>query len=166
MDNKILAFLTQHRVCSLTTLLPDRSPHAAALHYSHISDPLTLYFSTENTSRKCLGLLKGEMVKGSVVVGFSEEEWITLQMDGEVRAISGQGELEKVHLVHYAKHPKSEKYKDEPETIFLAFMPTWWRYTDYNTDPMTILSLEDWSWLRVVDMSVGGVRVRNGTINM
>ena len=143
MNKKILEFLARHRVSSLTTMLPDGTPHAAALHYSHQDAPLELYFSTENTSRKCKGLLKGENVKGSLVIGFSEEEWITLQMDGDVAAITDKDELERVYKVHYAEHPNSEKYKDDPATIFLKFVPTWWRYTDYNTDPLTIISSED-----------------------
>ena len=142
MHKKVLDFLTKHRVCSLTTLLPDGLPHAAALHFSHKNEPLEMYFSTENTNRKCKGLLKGETVKGSVVVGFSEEEWITFQMDGEVTAVLDKSELKKVHKIHYPKHPDSEKYKDEQATIFLKFVPKWWRYTDYNTKPETILSSE------------------------
>src|SRR3989338_4346938 len=127
MEQKTLEFLAKHRVCSITTILPDGSPHAAALHYSHIEAPLTLYFSTENTSKKCQGLLNGEVVKGSVVVGFSEEEWVTLQMDGNIQAIADKAKLEEVYKVHYLKHPNSEKYKDAPATIFLSFTPTWWR---------------------------------------
>jgi general stress protein 26 len=142
MDKKILGFLSKHRVCSLSTMLPDGTPHAAALHFSHQNGPLEFYFSTESTSRKCKGLLKGEIVKGSVVVGFSEKEWITLQMDGEVVSIEDKDELAKVHKIHYLKHPTSEKYKDEPETIFLKFIPKWYRYTDYNTEPLTLLSSE------------------------
>ena len=141
MDSKIIAFLTSHRVCSLTTLLLEGSPHGAALHYSHQEDPLLLYFSTENTSRKVEALLNGKSAKASVVIGFSEEEWITLQMDGEVTVVNND-QLKEVHKIHYAKHPDSAKYKDDPETIFLAFTPTWWRYTDYNTTPLTILSSE------------------------
>lgn len=143
MDQKISDFLTKHRVCSLTTILVDGSPHAAALHYSHKNVPLELYFSTENTSRKCQSLLDGQTVKGSVVAGFSEEEWITLQMDGEVKAIFNTEELKAVQAIHYPKHPNSEKYKDDPATIFLKFTPSWWRYTDYNTKPQTILSSEN-----------------------
>ncbi len=142
MDAKILEFLKSHRVCSLTTLLPDGSPHASALHFSHKGEPLELYFSTENTSRKCQGLLKGEVVKGSVVVGLSEEEWITFQIDGEVQAVLDAEELKKVQEIHYAKHPNSAQYKDDPATIFLKFTPKWWRYSDYNTKPMSVLSSE------------------------
>lgn len=138
MDQRVLDFLAKHRVCSLTTLLADGSPHAAALHYSHRSEPLALYFSTENTSKKCQALLDGKPGKASVVVGFSEEEWVTLQMDGEVRVVESS-ELPQVHELHYAKHPDSAKYKDDPATVFLVFTPSWWRSTDFNTTPPTIL---------------------------
>jgi len=140
MVKKITDFLSSQRVGVLSVMLPDGSLHAAALHYSHRDDPLELYFSTENTSRKTQGLLGGEITKAAVVVGFSEEEWLTLQMDGEVRAVLDASELATVQEVHYGKHPGSAKYKDDPATIFLAFTPHWWRYTDYNTELMTILS--------------------------
>ncbi|MBI4129893.1 pyridoxamine 5'-phosphate oxidase family protein [Candidatus Roizmanbacteria bacterium] len=141
-DKQIIDFLTKQRVSVLTTLLKDGSPHAAALHYSHKINPLELYFSTENTSVKCQALLEGNSVKGSVVIGFSEEEWITLQMDGEVTAIFDTDKLKAAQAIHYPKHPKAAQYKDDPATIFLKFIPNWWRYTDYNTDPITILSSE------------------------
>lgn len=140
MDKRITDFIKDHRVCVLTTLLSDGAPHAATLHYSHQEEPLKFYFSTENTSRKCQDLLDGKEVKASMVVGFSEEEWITFQMDGVVRAILDKSVLEEIHKIHYAKHPDSEKWKNDPATIFLEFTPTWWRYTNYKTDPMTIIS--------------------------
>ncbi len=140
IDPKILNFLQKHNICSLTTLLLDGSPHAAALHYSHQEDPLTLFFSTENSSKKCQALLEGNIGKASVAIGFSEEEWITLQMDGEIKIIADKGILEKIYQIHYSKHPNSRKYKDDPNTIFLAFTPTWTRYTDFNTHPPTIIS--------------------------
>jgi general stress protein 26 len=141
MDSKVLDFLTNHRVSSLTTLLKDGTPHGAALHYSHKSDPLTLYFSTENTSRKCQRLLNGESVKAAVVIGHSEEEWLTLQMEGEVKIVP-KNELEEVQKIHYKKLPSSEAWKNDPTTVILAFTPTWWRFTDLNTEPYTILSSE------------------------
>lgn len=142
MDQPALDLLSKHRVCSLTTLLIDGSPHAAALHFSHAEDPLELYFSTENNSKKCENLLEGKTVLGSVVLGFSEDEWLTLQMDGVVRAVTEPEELSQIQTIHYKKHPNSEQYKDDPATLFLKFSPRWWRYTDYNTKPPTILSSE------------------------
>ena len=58
-------------------------------------------------------------------------------MDGEVQVITNKGELQKVQSRHYQKNPKAEVYKDEPYTVFLSFTPTWWRYTDFNTNPET-----------------------------
>ena len=142
MDPKILDFLTKNRVCSLTVLLPDGSPHASALHCSHKSDPLTLFFSTENTSKKTQGLLDGKSAKASVVIGFSEEEWITLQMDGDIKAVFNPEDLKSIKAIHYLKHPDSKQYENAPETLFLSFTPSWWRYTDYNTDPPSILKSE------------------------
>ena len=110
------------------------------MHYSHSDKPFELYFSTENTGRKCEALLDGNPTSASVVIGFSEDEWIIVQMDGEVKAVLDPSELKTMQAIHYLKHPDSAKYKDDPSTIFLKFTPKWWRYTDYNYEPATILS--------------------------
>jgi general stress protein 26 len=142
-DQKVLDYLNKNRVGVLVTLLKDGTPHGAALHYSQKDNPLEIYFSTESTSRKCQALNNGKPGKASLVVGFSEEEWITLQMDGEIQAILDKNELKKVQEIHYTKHPNSEKFKNDPTTIFLKFTPGWFRYTDYNTKPSTIISSEE-----------------------
>lgn len=139
MDNRITEFLSKNHICSFSTVLPDSSIHAAALHYSHSDNPLELYLSTDNTSRKCQGLLNGETQKAAVVIGLSEEEWITLQLDGEVQIVSDKGEVEAIQKIHYTKNPGSEKFKDDPATVFLKFTPKWWRYTDFNTDPVLVI---------------------------
>lgn len=138
--DKIHEFLKSHNIAVFSTNLPDGSIHAASLHFSHAENPLELYFSTDRESRKCQGLLHGEILPAAVVVGFSTEEWVTLQLDGEVQAVLVPEELRKIQDVHYAKHPHSEKYKDDPATIFLKFTPKWWRYTDFNTEPVMIVA--------------------------
>jgi len=139
MDTTILDFLKSQRISTLAVLLPDSTVHGATLHYSHQAEPLKLFFSTENTSKKTQGLLDGASTSASVVVGFSEEEWITLQLDGTVKAILDPEELKQAKAIHYAKHPNSQKFENAPETIFLAFTPNWWRYTDYNIKPLKII---------------------------
>ena len=140
MDDKVLDFLKSNRVCCLATQLKDGSPHTAALHFSHTLDPFALYFSTQNSSRKYQALAEGKSVKGSVTVGFSEQEWITLQMDGEVSTVSDPEELKSAKAIHYPKHPKSQEFENNPATVFLMFTPTWWRYTDINTHPATYIN--------------------------
>jgi len=85
MDQKILDFLAKEKVSALSVCMPDGTCHNAAMHYSHIAEPLTIYIQTENTSKKMAGLKDGQPVAASVVVGFNEQEMKTLQMDGQIR---------------------------------------------------------------------------------
>ena len=140
MDKKVLKFLGEQRVCGLSVLLPNGIPHSAAMHFSFIIDPLRLFFSADVEQRKSLQLKKSGSTKSSVVIGFNEEEWKTLQLDGEIRWVRGKRKIESIKKVHYKKNPTSKKFENEPGTIFLEFIPKWWRYTDFNTDPITILS--------------------------
>lgn len=142
MNEKILDFIASHRVCSLSTIMSNGTPHSAAMHYSHSTEPFVFYFSSDNESKKFQGLIDNKTVKASMVIGFSEEEWLSLQMDGDIRAITDIEELKRVQIRHYQKNPNAEVYKDEPYTVFLAFTPNWWRFTDFNTKPETILDSE------------------------
>ncbi len=139
MNQKILDFLKKERVCSFSIVLPNGMPHAAAVHYSHEENPLRLFIQTSNKSVKFSPFLNGEIAKAAVVIGFSEKDWLTFQMRGDVRMVGGRKEIDVIQHIHYAKHPDAEKWKDDPETVFIEFMPTWWRFTDYNTTPETII---------------------------
>jgi len=138
MDNKILEFLKTHNVSTLTLQLSNGTPHAAVMHFSHKDDPFELYFATKTTSKKCDALLSGGSTKASFVTGFSEEEWVTLQMDGEVKI--AKENLEEISEIHYTKNPSSKRYKDEPGACLLVFTPTWWRYSNFKDKPPTIIS--------------------------
>ena len=127
MDQRALDLLARERVCALSVCLPDGGCHGAAMHFSHQVEPLTIYIQTTSTSIKCRKL----PTIASVVVGFSEETMQTLQMDGDIRQIT---DLDEVYKIHYAKHPGAEKYKSDPTTVFLAFTPIWWRYSDYKKE--------------------------------
>lgn len=138
MDQIPLNLLTKERICVLSVVLSDNSPHGAVVHYSQTTDPVKLFIQTSSTVKTNAIQEKGGTAKASVVVGLSEAAFVTLQMRGDVRIVSKSTELENIYKIHYAKHPKAEKYKNE-ETIFLEFVPTWWRYTDLNTNPRTII---------------------------
>ncbi|MEK7498019.1 MAG: pyridoxamine 5'-phosphate oxidase family protein [Patescibacteria group bacterium] len=143
MDSRILEFLKTHNVSTLTVLLSDGTPHSAVMHFSHNNDPFELYFSTKNTSKKCEALLAGGSVKASFVSGLSEGEWVTLQVDGEVKIVTEKEKIDTISEAHYTKNPSSKRYKDEPETCFLVFNPKWWRYTNFKSQPLTIISSDN-----------------------
>ena len=138
MDSKIINFIAKEQVCALSVLLSDGVPHIATVHYSHTENPLRIFIQTSNTTTKAKALVNRENAKAAIVIGFSEEDWLTLQMRGDIKIVSNKDELEEIYKIHYKKHPDAEQYKG-PQTIFLEFKPTWWRFTDFNTDPETIV---------------------------
>lgn len=81
MDIKIQDFLNKNRISVLTTVLPNGSPHSATLHFASSIDPLYFAFWTERNSRKCSHFALDSKYPASLVVGFSEEEFKTLQME-------------------------------------------------------------------------------------
>ena len=140
MDPRLLNYLSNNWVCTLSVITPDGFPHSSTMHYAHIDEPLTLYFSSDRSSRKCLSLLNGDLVKASVVIGFSDEEGKTLQMDGEVKLLREESVIAKAKETLFTKHPESNEFESDPNTVYLEFSPKWFRYTDYNTDNPTFIS--------------------------
>ncbi|MEK7125203.1 MAG: pyridoxamine 5'-phosphate oxidase family protein [Patescibacteria group bacterium] len=139
MDH-VLRFLKNHRICSLS-ILTEKGPHAAAMHYSHRDTPLALFFSTDKNSRKTSGILKNGGAPASVVIGFSEGNMQTLQMDGTMRAVT-DGDLQAAQAIHYAKITESARYKDDPDTLFLAFEPHWVRFSNHKEDNPVLFEQE------------------------
>jgi len=137
IDERILSFLNTQRLGVLSNVSTEGYPQVSVIHFSHVLDPLHFYISTENTTRKVKNIEVSE--KASLVIGFSESEWITVQMDGKLEIV--KDDLGEAWKIHYAKNPNSAKYKDLPETVFLKFTPTYLKFTDYNTDPLTLLEI-------------------------
>ncbi len=139
-ERVVLDFLRASRVGVLGVLLKDGSPHGATVHFSHQENPAKLFFLTDRTYKKCEALLDGASVRASFVLGVSEEEMKTLQLDGVVRVVSDEGELAALKTVHFGKIPTAKEYEDDTDSVFLEFTPAWWQYTDYNTQPETRIS--------------------------
>lgn len=130
MDQKIIDFLHKERMAILAVSLPDGTPHTAAMHFVYQDG--VIYFSTHNSSKKATGLTSS---KASITVGFNEQDWITLQLDGQIEKTT-----EGKDLIN-AKYPENAKYMDE-NSIFLKFTPIWWRYSDFKSQPPIFLTNE------------------------
>ncbi|WKZ31168.1 MAG: pyridoxamine 5'-phosphate oxidase family protein [Candidatus Dojkabacteria bacterium] len=138
MNPTVKAFLEKERVCGLTILQQDGSLHSAAMHFSLVEEPFQLYFSTDITTRKG-SKVANEPTKAAFTIGFSEEEWKTLQIEGDIRVATDE-EVPAIKEVHYSKNPGSKKFEGDPNTRFLILTPTWWRYTDFMKDPLEIIA--------------------------
>jgi general stress protein 26 len=142
MDPDIISHLEKERVCALTTVLPNGAPHSAAVHFSYkIGEELVIYFSSDVTSKKATALKDTNSTLASVVIGFSETDWKTFQLDGDVKIISNPMELKDIKSIHYKRHPESQKYENDPDTIFIEFRPSWYRYSDLLQKPPKIIEV-------------------------
>ncbi len=142
MQQEILDFLDKESVCSLTVIIDDM-PLSSSMHYSYNfeNNELKLFFSTESTTKKASFLNNSESTNSSVVLGFSEVEWKTLQLTGELKQVSSEN-LQKVKDIHYAKHPESKVYENEPNTVFLEFIPSWYKYSNLSIKPEVVYEME------------------------
>ena len=139
MNTHALEVLEKERVCVLAVPMADGAPHAAATHFSYEAEPTTLFIQTYPTVKTKAIQDRGGSAPAAVVVGFDETQFVSLQMRGEVRIVSDAGEVERITAIHLAKHPEAKEHLS-PSTIFLAFTPTWWRYTDFKTHPETVIT--------------------------
>ena len=138
LDPQITSFLDTHRVCCLATMISGHIPHSSVVYYSFKSSPLQFFFSVLGNSRKCRAISVEKKVKASLAIGFNEEEWLTMQLSGDVVLVEKAAEIESIQNIHYNKHPELQARYDVSDTVFLKFIPNWWRFTDFNTEPPTI----------------------------
>lgn len=134
MDNKVLDFLSKNQVGVLGIQLPG-GIYAGAMHFAVKTDPLVIYFSTHKTSKKATASFPAI---ASLVVGFSETEWVTVQMQGTLEKVD---ESEEKNIL-LAKYPGDGK-RFNTESIFLKLMPTWWKYTDFKAVPINYIKSDD-----------------------
>lgn len=143
MDERILKFLKRHRISALTTMLKNGQPHSATIHYAYNKETNKFYFLTAVDSRKMEDLVNPDWHIASLVIGFSEEEWLTMQFEGEVRWVSDQKELDEAWKVYSGKFNGSEKEKGSADSALLEFVPKWWRYTEVRPSPQVIISSDN-----------------------
>ena len=132
MNKEILDYINRQRVGVLAVEMLDGSPHAAAIHFAHTEDPLMFLFETNRNYRKSEALLGRELSRATMVIGCSEQDMKTLQMDGEVRLMTEQEKQELFQIKYKDKFPAKRAKADGPDVLAFVFIPKWWRYTDWT----------------------------------
>lgn len=131
MHPSVLTYLTSQRIGVLAVEMLDGSPHAATVHFAHTEDPFLFYFETNRTYRKAEPLLAKGTVRASFVVGQSEEDLKTLQMDGELSIVLDE-DREAFDAIYLSKFENKHAKAGDPNFLPLVFTPTWWRFTDFR----------------------------------
>lgn len=128
MNEQILDYVNSQSIAVLAVQMPDNAPHAATMHFGFLENPNRFIVVTNKDSKKCIPLLQGETANASFVIGQSEADMKSLQMDGVVEMATDESVSEEF----FAKFPdKKGRYNSETDAI-LVFTPTWWRYSDYK----------------------------------
>lgn len=125
MDQRAVDFLTKETMAVLAIVLPNGSVHTAAMHFVYRDG--AVYFSTHDTSKKAQGLTTAS---ASITVGFDEQTWITLQMDGKIEKTGDEKDL------ILGKYPDMANRLTE-HSVYLKFTPTWHRYSDFKNNIIT-----------------------------
>ncbi len=128
MDERILGFVKKHRISVLTTILPNGIPHSASMHYATKEGSLDFIFFTKEKSRKCSHFEEGRKYPASLVIGFSEEEWVELQTEGTIEKVN-KSKSKPEQKIFASKFDGAELDNDH---VVLKYTPTWWRYTEFK----------------------------------
>lgn len=131
MPPEIFEYLNTERLGVLAVEMLDGSPHGATVHFAHSEEPFLFYFETDRKYRKSEALFGREKSRATFVVGVSESNLKTLQVDGEVRLV-GEGERDQFEKIYIGKFPEKEAMFSDLGKVFFKFMPLWWRFTDFK----------------------------------
>ena len=130
MPPGLLEYLRKERIAVLAVEMSNGAPHGATVHFAHTEDPLTFVFETSAKYRKAEPLQGNGAVRATVVVGFVEGPTEkTFQTDGSAALVGKDDPLVAAYL---AKFPEKAKKAEDPDNIFFAFTPFWWRFTDWG----------------------------------
>lgn len=135
IDPKISDFLDSNRVCVFSILQSDGSLHSATCLYAHTENQLEIFILTKNITKKVQPILGGTTVPASLVIGFSETEWISFQASGNARvALKTETQLSEIYEKKYNKTVDLDS-----DSVFIVFTPTWYRYTEFQSNPKVII---------------------------
>src|SRR5207248_8537786 len=102
---EVIKFLEEQHVCIVTTIMCDGMPHPAAMHYSMLDNPFTMFFCIDDRSVTAQNAtFNGKM---AVLVGCNEEMPRTLQMRGGISIVKDPSELALAATTFYTRYPHS-----------------------------------------------------------
>lgn len=130
----VLKFLKHHTLAVVATTHPNGTPEAAVVDFS-VRDDLEIVFDTFDKTRKYENLLQNPAV--AFVVGW--ESNITVQYEGRAQLVqaSDVARYQRDHI----EHVPEEREFIERGAILFKVRPQWIRYSDFTSDPPTIVEL-------------------------
>lgn len=137
---ELLQFLRQHRLAVQATSAPGGGVQAAVVGIA-VSDSFEIVFDTLDTTRKTLNLATNPRI-ALVIGGVVDGEERTVQYEGVADRPTGS-ELASLQELYFRAFPDGPDRLSWPGITYVRVRPRWLRFSDYRTDPPTIVELNE-----------------------
>jgi len=136
----LLAFMRSHKYAVESSVSPSGAPQAAVVGIA-VSDRFEVVFDTLTITRKADNLRRQGRI-AFVIGGTLDGDERTVQYEGVADEPSGV-ERERLVALDLERFPDGRGRQQWPGLIYVRARPTWIRYSDYGTDPPTIVEFSD-----------------------
>jgi len=130
---ELLLYLRAQPLAVESSVSSSGAPQAAIVGVA-VTDRFELVFDTVATSRKHQNLARDPRI--ALVIGWDQER--TVQLQGVADQPRGH-DLSRVQSAYFARFPDGPSRLSWPGIAYWRVRPEWIRYSDFNTNPPTIL---------------------------
>ena len=131
MKDKMIDFLKSQHLCTVSTVTPEAKPEAAYVGFTCNQD-LEIVIGTSNKSRKFANLQSNPSV--AIVVADLNSE---VQYEGKATNITFAEYDNLVADKIFDGLPNIDKYRNDPNQVFVRIKPTWIRFLDHTNGNAT-----------------------------
>jgi uncharacterized protein YhbP (UPF0306 family) len=136
---ELLQFLRRHRLAVQSTAAPSGGVQAAVVGIA-VSDDFEIVFDTLESTRKVQNLAGNSHI-AVVIGGVLNGEEQTVQYEGIADRPSG-AELQQARELYFGTWPDGRDRLQWPGLIHIRVRPAWLRFSDFRSDPPTIVELD------------------------
>jgi uncharacterized pyridoxamine 5'-phosphate oxidase family protein len=131
----IIAFLRKHQLAVQASVSADGAPQAAVVGFA-VSEAFEIIFDMLESHRKFRNLRQNPRI--ALVIGWDDEK--TVQLEGTVDFPTG-AELARIRDVYFGPYPDGRDRLACPGITHARVRPTWVRFSDFTTNPPSIVEL-------------------------
>jgi general stress protein 26 len=135
----LLGFMRAHKYAVQASVSPATRAQAAVVGIA-VSDRFEIVFDTLDSSRKAINLRRNSAI-ALVIGGTNDGDERTVQYEGVADEPSGD-ERERVRELYFSRFPDGRDRLSWPGLTHVRVVPTWIRYSNYNTSPPQILEFD------------------------
>lgn len=133
---ELLGFMRTQRLAVQASAGAQDSVQAALVGIA-VTDAFEIVFDALDTTRKISNLRRAPGI-ALVLGGWQSGDERTVQYEGVADEPTG-ADLERIKSVYFAAWPDGPSRQSWPGLVYVRVRPTWIRYSDFNSDPPTIV---------------------------